>query len=194
MKYLTKNSTSKKELSAEDQEILSNMHIDHATSSLKLFSFEVLTSSYKGHGFGIEAANSGIEFVDTRTWRTVRIGSPSLTEIRQSKDEGYKTCCMFFSFIDYLCFLSLRSMNPITFALPESPSFLIMSSVASYYRAVAISDLYDRIYLFLPRNEFGGVMSKTIQMRNPSHVVNYDVFYAGYVTLFDFYRHKMEEG
>lgn len=147
--------------------------------------FMCLNKIYKG--YGIKNDNGGIEFIDMNDIKEpITIQNHGYIVVSDKKNGNKKKCCLFFSFPDYLAFLSLREHHLLR--LPDECDYYIMSSEKNYIPVVIETDEYEKIYTFFPNNIFGRTIGKTIYERNKKHVIEMNIIYKGNESLHDFVK------
>lgn len=99
------------------------------------------------------------------------------------EDVQHEVCCVFYSIMDYLAYVYLRSISPLP--LIDKVDCFIMCNPKNYFSLTVNTDGYQRILLFLPNTIFGKTISLTLEQRNPGHVKDCSFFYGNYETLRD---------
>lgn len=193
MKHTYNKNISKETLNESDAFKLKKMGVPLKSVNLKLKSLDLSLPCCKGHGIGIVTENGGISFVSTKTWKSFAIDRPGLVKIAAEDEQRHDTCLVFGGIMDYLSFLAIQQSRPMFLPLHGKEDVILVLSPSDFFRLAAMTDLYERVYLLLPRSECGSVMSKTMQLRNPRHVANYDVFYAEYKTLFEYFTNLKDK-
>lgn len=172
---------------AEKQELKDKEGYDLLPLSQNVYHVEFMCLNKIYKGYGIKNGNGGIEFINMKDVKEpITLQNHGYIVISDMKKKEPKECCIFFSFTDYLAFLSLREHHLLR--LPEGCDYYIMSSEKNYIPVVIETDEYEKIYMFFPNNDFGKTIGKTIYERNKKHVIDMNIIYKGNESLHDFVK------
>lgn len=119
---------------------------------------------------------------------TISIYHSSFSLFPASQSGRSRICCVFLDFLDYLAFLSLRSMGVLQ--RPVGSDCLVLNSYSEFPNFILELDFYDKIYSFLPFSLIGRTMDKTLRSRHKSAVHQCVTFYRKYSTLKNYLIHQ----
>ena len=135
------------DLKNEDEKYLKQNGFSKLPSCIQGVQFSCLGKSYQGFGFRNDIG--GVEFFhQLYTPFPVTLKSYAPTTLRSPKAKEYQACCLFYDFMDYLAFYTLKGSRE--FRLPQHDACIVMSHVSNYMHMVVDSDDYDEVYMFFP--------------------------------------------
>ena len=170
-------------LTRNDKKMLKEMGFTRLPAHLQGVEFSYIGKLYQG--IGMPNDMGGVEFFhhehapDTLTLRAAGPITCHHPKIKHSP-----ICCLFYDFMDYLAYCSLRGNTH--FHLPQYATCIVMSHVTNFMHMVVDSDDYDEVYLFFPNTLVGKTISKTLKQRSHERIKNCDVLYKGYSNLREF--------
>ena len=176
-------------LSPSSKEIFHRLGIRKEYLPFELRGIDIFYAGNVFHGVGIENPSGGIEYVSDGLERPSHsLGETTHYKIYSNKDKDNRkdSCCVFFDFLDYIAYIIISRIH--MFGLPAESDCFILSSIKNYHKMVIETDLYSKILLFFPKNDFGRTMALSMRQRNPSHIVNCDFYYGSSQSLFDFMK------
>lgn len=116
---------------------------------------------------------------DSEVISTVTVGNSDILSYPVSPASGRsKCCCLFYSVVDYLCYLKLDSAF-----VPSSCDCYVLNDPRNYFRLLLQCDFYDNVYCLFPATQFGGTLFKGICTRHGSRVVDLSPLYGQHPTL-----------
>lgn len=166
-------------LREEEAAFLSRYGVDHPDriGLLSGISFTIGGKSF--HGIGFDNVNGGMEFYGSALSSIpVTISNYGESFVPYALRKPTDACYVFCDFLDYLAFLGFGSGD--TLGLRQDVDCVIMNSPLNYLRMSVRTDEYESIYMFMPNNNYGRTVTKTMLMRNREHVVDMSSFYKSY--------------
>ena len=177
------------DLKNEDEKYLKQNGFSKLPSCIQGVQFSCLGKYYQGFGFRNDIG--GVEFFhQLYTPFPVTLKSYAPTTLRSPKAKEYQACCLFYDFMDYLAFYTLKGSRE--FRLPQHDACIVMSHVSNYMHMVVDSDDYDEVYMFFPNTVVGRTIALTLKRRNPGKVTDYSIIYKGHANLRAFVQDKNE--
>lgn len=175
-------------LSSKSMEIFASLGIKNEYLPFDLRGFDIFYAGNVVHGVGVVNPSGGIEYVSDDLGRPSHsIGEKCHFKIySKGKENRTESCCVFFDFLDYIAYIIISRIH--MFGLPAAADCFILSSIKHYHKMVIETDLYSKILLFFPKNDFGRTMALSMKQRNPAHIINCDFYYGSSVSLFDFMK------
>lgn len=174
-------------LSPEDEKILNSFGIKGKNCLSGLFSMELYSLSGVEKGIGMINTNYGYEFLNQNTKKQqFGLAKTGYVFIGVQGKKRTQDCCVFYDLKDYLSYLGINQNSPLS--LPKGTDCFILCGAINYFGLVVDTDEYENINVFMPNSVFGKSLVKTMQERNPNHIKNFDVFYGGYKTLYEYYN------
>lgn len=171
-------------LTEEDEEQLKSVGISPNTLPDCVYSIDCICGNKLRHGIGVRNVKGGVEFINFDNMQdATTIKNCGISIIPASSDKS-EDCCVFFSLRDYLVYNTL-SLSCDT-RLPTDCDALLLSSSCNIIDLIVESEDYERVYTFLPNDDLGTIISKTMKQRNPMNVINYEFIYEPYKTLTEY--------
>lgn len=181
-KFIT-NDVRQVNLKKSDKQMLKAMGLHRLPAHLTGVEFSYIGKFYQG--IGMKNDLGGVEFFHhEHAPETVTLRAAAPITCHHPKNKHSHTCCLFYDFMDYLAYCSLKGNSH--FHLPQNATCIIMSHVGNFMHMVVDSDDYDEVFLYFPNTLVGKTISMTLKQRNQHRVKNCDILYKGYRSLREF--------
>ena len=129
-------------------------------------------------GITIPNDNGGMEFYAPSHFdKPITLFHDYTTTITYHRKKRSDSCCLFANMIDYFAYKTMQHKKQHSDVLPFRCDCVIMNKPINFLNATIEVEGYNHVYSFLPLDDVGISMYKTLQERNPSIIEDMSPLY-----------------
>lgn len=172
-------------LDMDEEKKLIQSGIDNPRRVKGLVGVTLSFSSHRLDGIGFRNESKGVEFYSRELGSPLTIGKKDI--VRIAAHEGMSDGCHVFNdMLDYITFST--SASRLLFSFNRDYDCLILNHAKNFNHLVSMTDIYGTVVSFMPNNDYGRTLSKTLGSRCKSRFYDISLYYKGYVTFRDMVR------
>lgn len=150
---------------------------------------KVIVNTTLGDHSGIGCLNEkgGVEFFAKRiSADTMTVGNYGLIVFKASTKKKMRECYLLSNILDYLSLRTLQFEGYIAAKYPGFADYIVLNDSKNVLPFICESDSYDIIHCMLPNTDAGLILSQTLKVRNPNHIIDDSELYSEFKSLTEY--------